>query len=215
MSVLMPPMVVRAARAVDGPDGPTSRAGSVAGSPYAAGMTVTSLDFRAAVGQFATGVTIVTTLDGERPVGITVNALASVSQEPPMVMIALGLRRFIVPAIEASGRFAVNVLAEHQQWLSDCFAGANVNPSREAFCGAPWHPGPTGLPILQGAIASLECALVEQFSVGDHLLCIGRVEACGAEDGEAPPLLYHRRRYLRIERATTAQVAGKPESPAG
>jgi flavin reductase (DIM6/NTAB) family NADH-FMN oxidoreductase RutF len=178
-------------------------------------MTVPSLDFRTAMGHFATGVTVVTALDGDRPQGITVNALASVSLEPPLVMIALDRKRFIVPAIDATRRYAVNVLTERQQWLSDCFAGANVSPNRDAFCGAAWHPGELGLPILDGAIASLECEVVERFSVGDHHMYVARVESCAEDDADAPPLLYHRRRYLRIERATTAQLIGKPESPAG
>ena len=178
-------------------------------------MTVPSLDFRTVMGHFATGVTVVTALDGDVPQGITVNALASVSLEPPMVMIALDRKRFIVPTIEATGRYAVNVLTERQQWLSDCFAGANVTPNRDAFCGAAWRPGELGLPILDGAIASLECEVVERVVTGDHTMYIARVGACAEEDAAAPPLLYHRRRYLRIERATTAQLVGKPESPAG
>ena len=176
-------------------------------------MTVPAAEFRAAIGQFATGVTIVTALDGDRPVGITVNAFASMSLEPALVAIALDHRRFIVPMIEATGRYAVNVLAEDQQWLSDCFAGANVNPSREVFCGAPWHPGLTGLPIIAGTVASLECRVVERIPLGDHRIFVGSVEAVSVAEPDAPPLLYHRRRYLRIERATTAQVVGKPESP--
>ena len=178
-------------------------------------MHVSTTDFRTVMGQFATGVTVVTAIDGDRPLGITVNALASVSLDPPLVMIALDRRRFIVPAIEAARRFAVNILDEDQQWLSDCFAGANVSPNRDAFCGAAWHPGGTGLPLLDGAIASLECAVEDRFSVGDHHLYVGRVEALGLDHPDAPPLLYHRRRYLRIERATTTLVTGKPESPAG
>jgi 3-hydroxy-9,10-secoandrosta-1,3,5(10)-triene-9,17-dione monooxygenase reductase component len=177
-------------------------------------VTVPTAEFRTAIGQFATGVTIVTALDGDRPVGITVNAFASMSLEPPLVAIALDHRRFIVPFIEAAGRYAVNVLAEDQQWLSDCFAGANVNPSREAFCGATWHPGRTGLPVLAGATASIECRVAQRIPLGDHLVFVGSVEAVSAPEPDAPPLLYHRRRYLRIERASTAQVIGKPESPA-
>lgn len=178
-------------------------------------MNVSTTEFRTVMGQFATGVTVVTALDGDRPQGITVNALASVSLDPPLVMIALDQRRFIVPMIDASRRFAVNVLHEGQQWLSDCFAGANVIPNREAFCGAEWRPGATGLPLLAGAIAAMECDVVDRFTVGDHHLYLGRVEALALDDPDGPPLLYHRRRYLRIERATTVLVAGKPESPAG
>jgi flavin reductase (DIM6/NTAB) family NADH-FMN oxidoreductase RutF len=183
--------------------------------PYPAVMTVSSTDLRTAMGHFATGVTVVTTLDGDRPQGITVNALASVSLEPALVMIALDRKRFIVPMIDASGRYAVSILTEDQQWLSDCFAGANVSPSRDEFCGAAWHPGDTGLPILDGAIASLECVVEDVVPVGDHRLYVARVEACVESDATAPPLLYHRRRYLRIERSTTARLVGKPESPAG
>jgi len=178
-------------------------------------VNVSTIDFRTVIGQFATGVTVVTAMDGDRPQGMTVNALASVSLDPPMVMVALDRRRFILPAIDASRRFAVNILAEDQQWLSDCFAGANVTPGRDAFCGASWRPGETGLPILAGAIAALECEVLDRFTVGDHHLYVGGVQAIALDEPEAPPLLYHRRRYLRIERATTTLVAGKPESPAG
>jgi len=130
-------------------------------------------------------------------------------------VIALDRRRFIVPAIDASRAYAINILAEDQQWLSDCFAGANVTPGREAFCGAAWRPGATGVPIIAGAIAAMECKVTDRFAVGDHFLYVGRVEALALDEPDAPPLLYHRRRYLRIERATTTTVTGKPESPAG
>jgi 3-hydroxy-9,10-secoandrosta-1,3,5(10)-triene-9,17-dione monooxygenase reductase component len=178
-------------------------------------MSVDTADFRVAIGQFVTGVTVVTTFDGDRPQGITVNALASVSLDPPLVAIALDRRRFIVPPIEAAGRFAINVLTEHQQALSDCFAGAAVVPDRDAFCGAAWHSGEIDVPVLDGVIAALECTVVERVPLGDHVLYVGRVDATSLADPDAPPLLYHRRRYLRIERAMTTRVAGKPESPQG
>jgi flavin reductase (DIM6/NTAB) family NADH-FMN oxidoreductase RutF len=178
-------------------------------------VNVSTADFRTVMGQFATGVTVVTAFDGERPAGITVNALTSVSLEPPTVLIALDRRRFIVPAIEASRRYAVNILAEDQQWLSDCFAGANVTPNRDAFCGAAWRPGALGLPLLEGAIAAMECEVADRFEVGDHYVYVGAVHGVALDEPAAPPLLYHRKRYLRIERATTSTVAGKPESPEG
>jgi 3-hydroxy-9,10-secoandrosta-1,3,5(10)-triene-9,17-dione monooxygenase reductase component len=168
--------------------------------------------FRAILGHFATGVTVVTTLEGDRPSGITVNALSSVSLEPPLVMIALDRRRFITPTVRRVGRFAVNVLAEDQHPLSDCFAGAEVTPGREAFCGAAWDPGPTGLPLLDGALANLECTVVQTFSAGDHDLFIGRVDTLAATVRAAGPLLFYRREYLSIERARTAAVEGKPEA---
>jgi flavin reductase (DIM6/NTAB) family NADH-FMN oxidoreductase RutF len=167
--------------------------------------------FRQVMGHFVTGVTVVSALDGEQPFGITVNALSSVSLEPPLVMVALDRRRFLTPIVRAAGRYAVNVLSEDQQSLSDCFAGAPVSPGRESFCGAAWHTGATGLPLIDGAIATLECTVVETFSAGDHDLFIGRVDILASDPGQPMPLLYYRRRYLRIERAATAEVEGKPE----
>ena len=207
-------MVRRAVRAGNGPDG-RGVAGRTGRPAYPDRVSAQTADFRAVMGQFATGVTVVTTLDGDRPQGITVNAMASVSLDPPLVMIALDRRRYINPAIESGGRFAINILTEDQQWLSDCFAGANVTPGRDAFCGAEWAPGETGMPLLRGAVAALECRVVDRLETGDHHLFVGAVEAAHLQDETAPPLLYHRRRYLRSERATTSVVTGKPESPAG
>jgi 3-hydroxy-9,10-secoandrosta-1,3,5(10)-triene-9,17-dione monooxygenase reductase component len=167
--------------------------------------------FRRVMGHFVTGVTVVTALDGDQPFGITVNALSSVSLDPPLVMVALDRRRFLTPIVRASGRYAVCILSDDQQALSDCFAGAPVEPGREAFCGAAWHEGATGLPLIDGAIATLECTVVETFSAGDHDLFIGRVDALGSQTDHPMPLLYYRRRYLRIEGAATADVEGKPE----
>ena len=119
-------------------------------------------------------------------------------------MVALDRRRFLTPIVRAAGRYAVSILSEEQQALSDCFAGRRSTPGRDAFCGAAWHPGPTGLPLLDGAIATLECTVVETFSAGDHDLFIGRVDALANEAHHPMPLLYYRRRYLRIERAADA-----------
>jgi flavin reductase (DIM6/NTAB) family NADH-FMN oxidoreductase RutF len=192
-------------------------------------MEIASETFRQVMGRFATGISVVTTFEdgsdvgGEggpstgRPAGITVNALSSVSLEPALVMVALDRSRFITPMVRARGRYAVNILGEDQQALSDCFAHAPVTPGREAFCGAAWSPGPTGLPLLDGAIATLECTVVQTFSAGDHDLFIGRVDSLDAAGDEAAdgraaiPLLYFRRRYLRIERGADSPVEGKPE----
>ena len=141
------------------------------------------------MGHFVTGVTVVTTLTESGPHGITVNALTSVSLEPPLVMVALDRRRFITPSVRLTGRFAVNVLSEDQQALSDCFAGAPVQPGRDAFCGASWTPGTTGLPLVEGAIATIECTVVQTFEAGDHELFIGRVDAMANVEPHPMPLL--------------------------
>jgi flavin reductase (DIM6/NTAB) family NADH-FMN oxidoreductase RutF len=173
-------------------------------------MQPSSDAFRRVMGHFATGVTVVTTIDGERPHGITVNALSSVSLDPPLVLVALDRRRRIAPVVRDRGRFAINILGEHQQALSDCFAGAPVTPDREAFCGAEWRPGATGVPLLAGAIATLECATEDVVAAGDHDLFIARVEAMANEDHHPLPLLYYRRRYLRIERASSVDLEDVP-----
>jgi 3-hydroxy-9,10-secoandrosta-1,3,5(10)-triene-9,17-dione monooxygenase reductase component len=163
------------------------------------------------MGHFATGISVVTTLDGDQPAGITVNAFSSVSLEPPLVMVALDRGRFITPLVRQFGRYAVNVLGSDQQLLSDCFAHAPVSPGREEFCGAAWHAGPTGLPLLDGSIATLECTTIETFSAGDHDLFIGRVDSMGEQREGIAPLLYFRRRYLRVEQGSDSPVEGKPE----
>ena len=177
-----------------------------------AAPTITPDVFRRVMGHFVTGVTVVTALDDGRPAGITVNALSSVSLEPPLVVIALDRRRFLHPIVRAAGRYAVCILSEDQRALSDCFAGAPVEPSRCDFCAVAWHPGAIGVPLLDGAIATLECTVVESFSVGDHDLFIGRVDALANQPEHPMPFLYYRRRYLRIERAVATEVEGKPEA---
>jgi len=177
--------------------------------------SVTADAFRLTMGRFATGVTVVTTLDRERPQGITVNALSSVSLEPPLVLVALDRRRFITPTVRSTGRYAVNVLGADQQALSDCFAGADVTPDRDAFCGAAWSPGVTALPLLDGALAALECTVVETFSAGDHDLFVARVDALHELAPEGEPLIYCRRRYRRLDPDEGVPLHGKPEHRAG
>ena len=167
--------------------------------------------FRQVMGHFATGISVVTTWDGATPAGITVNAFSSVSLDPPLVMVALDRRRFITPMVRDAGRYAVSVLGADQQGLSDCFAHAPVSPGREDFCGAAWREGPTGLPLIDDAIATLECTTVETFSAGDHDLFIGRVDSLETHREGVAPLLYFRRRYLRIEEGSDSPVEGKPE----
>jgi flavin reductase (DIM6/NTAB) family NADH-FMN oxidoreductase RutF len=173
--------------------------------------TISPEVFRLVMGHFVTGVTVVTALDDGQPSGITVNALSSISLEPPLVMIALDRRRFLTPIIHASGRYGVNILSEDQQDLAECFAGAPTVPDRAAFCGAAWRAGSTGVPLLDGTVAALECSVVESLSVGDHDLFIGRVEALH-RGGAAMPLAYHRRTYLGIDRSPRAGTPAPDEA---
>ena len=194
--------------------------------------TVDPRRYREILGHFATGVTVVTTistgpvagaadgvdLDGQRadtaevhPWGTTVNAFSSVSLDPPLVLICIAHVRSIHPVIASSGRFAVNILGEDDQLLSDCFAGAPSPYPRSAFCGASYHLGTTGVPILDSAIAYLDCELERSVDVGDHTIYVGRVVGLGSGVDHILPLLYYRGRYLRIERAEERDLLGKPE----
>ena len=172
---------------------------------------------RTVLRRFATGVAVATTWDGERPWGTTVNSFSSVSLRPPLVLVALDRRRRIVPALRRAGRYAVNILGEEHLALSDCFAGGPVPAAGEGgieraeLCGAEWAPGITGLPVLSVAIASLECTVVDVHAAGDHDLYIARVDSAAAVAQTPMPLLYYSGRYLRIERASSHDLEGKPE----
>ena len=178
---------------------------------------------RTVLRRFATGVAVVTTWDGDRPWGTTVNSFSSVSLRPPLVLVAFDHERRIVPALRRTGRYAVNILGEGQRALSDCFAGgpsprdhsasdsSDGSDERDRLCGAEWRRGATGLPVLVDAIASLECTLVDIHPAGDHDLYLARVDSATAAGADPMPLLYYEGRYLRIERAVSLELEGKQE----
>lgn len=174
--------------------------------------------YRAVMGSFVTGVTVVTTLDGParpdapaQPFGTTVNSFTSVSLDPPLVLITVGRERSIHPVIGRTGRFAVNILGEDGQGLSDCFAGAPSAIPRSAFCGAAWHPSTHGTPLLEAAIAWVDCELERVIEAGDHTIYLGRVVDLATSERGDWPLLYYRREYLRIEHAQPVALLGKPD----
>lgn len=173
---------------------------------------------RTVLRRFATGVAVVTTWDGDHPIGTTVNSFTSTSLRPPLVLVAFDRTRRIVPALRRAGRYAVNILGEDRQDLSDCFAGGpapaidnNGGDDRAELCGAGSQRGATGLPVLVDAIAALECTIVDVHRAGDHDLYIAQVDAALASGERPMPLLYYSGRYLRIERASIHELEGKPE----
>jgi flavin reductase (DIM6/NTAB) family NADH-FMN oxidoreductase RutF len=171
---------------------------------------------RDVLGRFVTGITVVTTMadeDGQaRPFGTTVNAFNSVSLDPPLLLITIGVERSIHPVIGRAGRFAVNILAEDGQELSDCFSGAPSVHPRQAFCDAAYRVSEQGMPLLDEALAWIDCQLDRTIQAGDHTIYLGRIVDLGVTDREHWPLLYYRRRYLRIERAASADLLGKPDA---
>jgi flavin reductase (DIM6/NTAB) family NADH-FMN oxidoreductase RutF len=179
-------------------------------------IEIDDVTFRSILRRFASGVAVVTTLDGDRPWGTTINSFSSVSLHPPLVLVAFDRRRRIVEGLRRTGRYVVNVLSEDQRGLSDCFAGGpkpegETSPGREELCGASWHVGRGGLPVLDDAIATLECTVVDIHPAGDHDLYIARVDHAETAEGAPMPLLYYSGRYLRIERASVHELEGKPE----
>lgn len=154
-------------------------------------MSISAADFKRALGQFASGVTVVTTRDaGGTPLGLTVSAFCSVSLDPPLVLVSVDLRSETVRGFDESGLFAVSVLAEGQEAVSHRFAFA-----AEKFGDGLEH-GAHGLPLVRGALAHLECRVAARHEAGDHLLYVGEVLRLQAHPGR--PLLYHAGRYGRL-----------------
>jgi flavin reductase (DIM6/NTAB) family NADH-FMN oxidoreductase RutF len=140
--------------------------------------------------RFATGVAIVTTAHEGRIHGFTANAFASVSAEPPTVLICVNRRATAHPLIASSQRFCVNILALDQRALAERFAGGEP---RSRFDGVGYRIGPSGSPILDGTLAHLDCSLGEELSASTHTIFLGAVLDAGWRDGE--PLGYFNRAY--------------------
>ena len=151
-------------------------------------------EFRRALSCFATGVTVVTTLDekGEN-VGITVSSFNSVSLEPPLILWSVGVDSMGYDVFISAKYFAVHVLALDQQELCDRFAQSGNNKFAALDCGEGIH----GVPILPEFAACLECSTEHVYPGGDHKIIVGRVHRC--EDRESDPLIIHRSRFLRKE----------------
>ncbi len=151
----------------------------------------TAFEFRAALGMFATGVTIVTASgpDGV-PVGLTANSFNSVSLEPPLVLWSLSRRAGTMPAFRAGSHYAINILAADQRALAEQFAAK----SADRFAGVNWHRGTAGAPVIDGAVAVFECFNRSRYEEGDHVIFVGEVERCTHRAG-AQPLIFHGGRF--------------------
>ena len=149
---------------------------------------------RLVLSSFATGVTVVTGRDGKlRPRAITVSAFTSVSINPPLILYCLGKTAFSFDVFAKARAFAVNILAEEQEALSDRFAREAVDD----FPDLAFTELATGSPILAGCLAALDCETEAVHEAGDHLIMVGRVRALDVPR-EALPLLYFRSRYCRL-----------------
>ncbi|MGF6835949.1 flavin reductase (DIM6/NTAB) family NADH-FMN oxidoreductase RutF [Paenarthrobacter sp. TE4293] len=147
-------------------------------------------DFRGALGQFATGVTVVTTVAADgRKVGMTANSFTSVSMEPPLVLWCPGKRSPSLGDFENATHFAINILASDQHVLSRQFA----TPATDKFAGTETTEGIAGVPLLDGAVATFQCRTVSRHDAGDHVIYVGEVEKYDYDGGA--PLVFHAGKY--------------------
>lgn len=145
--------------------------------------------FRRCLGQFATGVTVITARCGEAYAGMAVNSFSALSLEPPLVLWSIRRASGSLPVFTGASHFAVNVLAGDQVEVANLFAASGV----DKFAAAQWISGRTGSPVLAGTIATMECAREQVIDGGDHLILIGRVLHFARHVGE--PLLFAQGRY--------------------
>ncbi|MEU5092739.1 flavin reductase family protein [Streptomyces sp. NPDC021356] len=146
--------------------------------------------FRDVLGRFASGITVVAGLAGGEPVGFACQSFASLSLDPPLVMLAVGKSSTSWPRIERAGRFCVNILAEDQQ--ATCAALGRSGPDK--FTDVPWSVTEHGTVRLDGALATVDCRLADVHEAGDHHIVTGEVLDLAAQEG-GRPLLYFRSRY--------------------
>jgi len=154
---------------------------------------VTSEEFRRACGRFSTGVTVASVLDAKgAPHGLTVSSFTSVSLDPPLILICLGHAVSAIRHFRAATHFGINVLAEDQRALSDRFA----RKGHDRFDGVAWQAGVTGVPLLPGVLATIECVVHRIVPMGDHDILVGEMVHAQVNDGE--PLLHFAGGYRKL-----------------
>jgi flavin reductase (DIM6/NTAB) family NADH-FMN oxidoreductase RutF len=155
-------------------------------------MAIEPREFRNALGCFATGVTVITTVDeAGGPVGITANSFTSLSLDPPLVLFCLDRKAMSFESFHRNRHFAVNMLREDQQALSAQFATSNI----DKWSGVEFEAGANGCPILAGCIATLQCDVNSIYEGGDHVIIVGQVVDVDYQAEPCRPLLYYRGRY--------------------
>ncbi len=151
--------------------------------------------FRAVLGRFASGVTIVTTVDRDgRDQGMTVSAFSSLSLDPPLVLVCIDHGASLWPVLETADHFAINILASGQEALSRRFSSREG----ERFDGIGFSRGGTGVALLDDTLAAVECTITARIAQGDHSILVGSVDYGIARDLQ--PLLYYRGGYASLTR---------------
>jgi flavin reductase (DIM6/NTAB) family NADH-FMN oxidoreductase RutF len=164
-------------------------------------MSLTTIEqhhFRRVCSKYATGITILTVLDSlGAPHGMTVNSFTSVSLSPPLILVCIDRQTPILSHFKPGTRFGVNVLHEEQKELSTWFARSG----HDRFSGMEWRAGETGVPILPGMLATLECEVTQMVEAGDHVVVIGA--ALHATWREGQPLVYFNSSYQSLRSGTS------------
>jgi flavin reductase (DIM6/NTAB) family NADH-FMN oxidoreductase RutF len=142
--------------------------------------------YRTVLGHFATGVTVITAMDEDEPVGMAANSFTSVSLDPALVLFCPGKNSSTWPRIQRAGAWCVNVLAEGQEEVCRLMAQKGAERFREIG----WKAAPSGSPILQGTVAHIDCKTVAEHDAGDHLIVVGRVLEMAVNSHEGPLLFF-------------------------
>lgn len=165
---------------------------------------ISSEEFRLALRHFPAGVTIVAIRAGEEIHGLTVSAFASVSAEPPLIMVIIENRHHAYALLQQTEAvFAVNILGEDQSELSNRFAWVK---DENRFAQGNWTTAATGAPILADALAWLDCRIQARYPAGSHTIYVGEVQASSVPKQEAPPLIYWNRGYRKLNLQTEEQA---------
>jgi 3-hydroxy-9,10-secoandrosta-1,3,5(10)-triene-9,17-dione monooxygenase reductase component len=160
---------------------------------------------RDVLGHFASGVTVVTAMTPDGPIGFTCQSFSSLSLDPPLIALAPSRTSTTWPRVREVGRFCVNVLAEDQSHLSQAFARSGT----DKFAGVAWALSPYGCPVLDGVVAWIDSEVWAEYEGGDHTIVVGRVLDLGADPARRP-LVFHRGGY-----GLQAAPEEADESPAG
>jgi flavin reductase (DIM6/NTAB) family NADH-FMN oxidoreductase RutF len=157
-------------------------------------MAINAEEFRAAMGAWPSGVTIITSRAGDQIHGMTVSDFSGASLDPPLALVCASKTSVTTGVIEEGKCFGVNILRADQDALSNKFASKKDEFKR--FEGVETFDGPTGAPLLAGALVNLDCRLSAVHDAGDHVLCVGVIEEVHVREGE--PLVYFRGGYGRF-----------------
>jgi len=166
--------------------------------------------FRTALGSFATGVSVMTTVLDDVPHGMTASAVSSVSLDPPLVLVCVDRDALMAPRAIDAGFFALSFLGEDQHELASAFADPERPEGEAQFLGVATHRRATGAPVLTGNVGWVDCRVWSVNDGGDHVVLLGQVVALGSESDR--PLLYYRGAYGEFR---PAEIADDPPDTGG